>query len=62
MYMRAFAEAYPDEQFVQAPLAQITWGHNVLKAVQETRFFQKTGLLAYEYPLTEEAGKCLNTA
>ncbi|MEH1850942.1 MAG: DUF1016 N-terminal domain-containing protein [Nostoc sp.] len=28
-YMRAFAEAYPDEQLVQAPLALIPWGHNV---------------------------------
>jgi predicted nuclease of restriction endonuclease-like (RecB) superfamily len=28
-YMRAFAEAYPDEQFVQAFLAQITWYHNI---------------------------------
>jgi predicted nuclease of restriction endonuclease-like (RecB) superfamily len=28
-YMRAFAEAYPDEQFVQEPLAQITWYHNI---------------------------------
>jgi predicted nuclease of restriction endonuclease-like (RecB) superfamily len=28
-YMRAFAEAYPDEQFVQQVVAQIPWGHNV---------------------------------
>jgi predicted nuclease of restriction endonuclease-like (RecB) superfamily len=28
-YMRAFAEAYPDEQFVQQLVAQIPWGHNV---------------------------------
>jgi predicted nuclease of restriction endonuclease-like (RecB) superfamily len=28
-YMRAFAEAYPDEQIVQQPVAQIPWGHNV---------------------------------
>jgi predicted nuclease of restriction endonuclease-like (RecB) superfamily len=28
-YMRAFAEAYPDEQFVQVPLAQITWYHHI---------------------------------
>ena len=28
-YMRAFAEAWPDEQIVQAPLAQITWYHNI---------------------------------
>jgi len=27
--MRRFAEAWPDEAIVQAPLAQITWGHNV---------------------------------
>ncbi|MDQ2807110.1 MAG: PDDEXK nuclease domain-containing protein [Chloroflexota bacterium] len=29
-YMRAFAEAYPDAEFVQAVLAQITWFHNVI--------------------------------
>lgn len=28
-YMRAFAEAYPDEQIVQQVVAQIPWGHNV---------------------------------
>jgi len=28
-YMRAFAEAWPDEPIVQAPLAQITWYHNI---------------------------------
>jgi predicted nuclease of restriction endonuclease-like (RecB) superfamily len=27
-YMRAFAEAYPDEQFVQQVVAQIPWGHH----------------------------------
>ncbi len=27
-YMRTFAEAYPDEQFVQTVSAQITWSHN----------------------------------
>ena len=27
-YMRAFAEAYPDERFVQQVVAQIPWGHN----------------------------------
>jgi predicted nuclease of restriction endonuclease-like (RecB) superfamily len=37
-YMRAFAEAYPDEQIVQQPVAQIPWGHNVriLDAVKDT--------------------------
>ena len=28
-YMRAFAEAWPDEQIVQQFVAQIPWGHNV---------------------------------
>lgn len=28
-YMRAFAAAYPDEQFVQQVVAQLPWGHNV---------------------------------
>lgn len=29
MYMRAFAETYPDEQIVQQVVGQIRWGHNV---------------------------------
>jgi predicted nuclease of restriction endonuclease-like (RecB) superfamily len=29
-YMRAFAGAYPEEQFVQQLVAQIPWGHNCL--------------------------------
>ena len=29
MYMRQFAEAYPQFEFVQAPLAQISWYHNI---------------------------------
>src|SRR5688572_14174850 len=28
-YMRAFAEAWPDEQIVQQAVAQIPWSHNV---------------------------------
>lgn len=28
-YMRAFAEAWPNESIVQGPLAQITWYHNI---------------------------------
>jgi predicted nuclease of restriction endonuclease-like (RecB) superfamily len=27
-YMRSFAEAYPDEAFVQQAVAQLPWGHN----------------------------------
>lgn len=29
-YMRAFAEAYPDEPFVQQAVARIPWGHNTV--------------------------------
>jgi predicted nuclease of restriction endonuclease-like (RecB) superfamily len=29
LYMRAFAEAYPDEQIVQQVVGRIPWGHNV---------------------------------
>ena len=28
-YMKAFAEAWPDEAILQAPLAQLTWYHNL---------------------------------
>lgn len=28
-YMRAFAEAWPDDDFVQQAVAQLPWGHNV---------------------------------
>lgn len=47
-YMRAFAEAYPDEQIVQGVLAQITWYHNIailekLKSLEERLWYaQKT--------------------
>lgn len=30
LYMRAFAEAYPDEPIVQQPVGQIPWGHNLV--------------------------------
>ncbi|TCO82775.1 uncharacterized protein DUF1016 [Plasticicumulans lactativorans] len=29
-YMRAFAEAWPDESIVQQPAAQLPWGHNLV--------------------------------
>jgi len=37
MYMRAFADAYPDEQFVLQAVGQIPWGHNqvLLNKVKE---------------------------
>lgn len=30
MYMRAFAEAWPDGQIVQQPVGQLPWGHNLV--------------------------------
>lgn len=30
LYMRAFAEAWPEEEFVQQLVEQIPWGHNVV--------------------------------
>ena len=43
-YMRAFAEAYPSESFVQQAVAQIPWGHHVrlldrIKASSERRWY-----------------------
>lgn len=43
-YMRKFAEAWPDEQFVQQLVAQLPWGHNVrildhLKNAEEREWY-----------------------
>lgn len=43
-YMRAFAEAWPDEEFVQQAAAQLPWGHNLvlldrLKTPEERRWY-----------------------
>lgn len=34
IYMRAFAEAWPDAEIVQQTVAQLPWGHNVLLLTQ----------------------------
>jgi len=44
LYMRSFAEKWPDLQFVQQAVAQIPWGHNILiitkcTSVDEARFY-----------------------
>src|SRR5215213_9458151 len=44
LYMRALAEAYPDEEFVQQAVGQIPWGHNVrildkVKTPEEREFY-----------------------
>jgi predicted nuclease of restriction endonuclease-like (RecB) superfamily len=43
-YMRAFAEAWPEEAIVQQLVAQIPWGHNVrlldhVKSLEERRWY-----------------------
>jgi len=44
LYMRSFAEQWPDLEFVQQAVAQIPWGHNILimakrASVAEARFY-----------------------
>lgn len=44
MYMRAFAEAWPDENFVQQAVGQLPWGHNLvlltkLKTLAERQWY-----------------------
>jgi len=44
LYMRSFAEQWPDAEFVQQAVAQIPWGHNIqiiakCSSVAEARFY-----------------------
>lgn len=44
LYMRSFAEQWPDAEFVQQAVAQLPWGHNILiltkcQSVDEARFY-----------------------
>lgn len=46
LYMRSFAEAWPDQQFVQQAVGQIPWGHNLvlltkLKSPDERLFYAR---------------------
>ena len=44
MYMRAFAQAWPSDEFVQQPVGQLPWGHNL---VLLTKLKQPAQRLAY---------------
>jgi len=44
MYMRAFAEAWPEADFVQQPVGQLPWGHNLLLL---TKLKDRESRLAY---------------
>lgn len=48
-YMRAFAEAWPDLEFVQQVVARLPWGHNVrlldaVKAPAERRWYARQAI------------------
>jgi len=48
-YMRAFAEAYPDQQIVQQVVARLPWGHNVrlldaLKGADERLWYARQAI------------------
>ncbi len=50
-YMRAFAEAWPDEPIVQQLVAQIPWGHNVrlldyVKSPEERTWYIRQAIAA----------------
>ena len=73
-YMRALAESYADEEFVQQVVAQIPWGHNVrildyLKTSEEREFYVRQTIengwsrnvlvLQIESKLYERQGKAI---
>ncbi len=48
-YMKAFAEAWPDESILQAPLAKLTWYHNItllqkVKSAEERRWYAEQAI------------------
>ena len=48
-YMRKFAEIWPDEQFVQQPVAQLPWGHHItlietLKTEEDRLWYARAAL------------------
>ena len=74
-YMRAFAEAWPDSEFVQQAAAQLPWGHNVvlldkLPGPETRRWYiteaikhswsRNTLVLHIESRLLERSGKAVN--
>lgn len=52
MYMRAFAEAWPDEQIVQQAVGQLPWGHNL---VLLSRLKDREERLAYAQQIIENS-------
>jgi len=54
--MRAFAEAYPDQQFVQQVVAQLPWGHKGAGDFLHRLDTGSHGLIASE--IQEQARPC----
>nr|WP_314567080.1 PDDEXK nuclease domain-containing protein [uncultured Pseudomonas sp.] len=74
-YMRAFAEAWPDSEFVQQAAAQLPWGHNVvlldklpgpetrrwyIAQVIEHNWSRNTLVMQIENRLLERSGKAVS--
>ena len=75
MYMRAFADAWPDDEIVQQAVGQLPWGHNLvlpskLKSRQERLFYAQKIIdhnwsrnilvMQIESRLLERSGKAVN--
>jgi len=59
MYMRAFAEAWPEADFVQQPVGQLPWGHNL---VLLTKLKARDARLAYAARAAPRAICCTSPA
>lgn len=74
LYMRAFADAYPEEIFVQQVVGQIPWGHNVrildlvkdsterewyIRSTQENGWSRNVLVLQIESDLYHRQGKAI---
>lgn len=53
--MKAFADAWPDESIVQAPLAQITWYHN-LTLLEKVKWLEERLWYHVAQALTRQTG------
>jgi hypothetical protein len=53
MYMRAFADAWPEADFVQQPVGQLPWGHNL---VLLTKLKERSARIAYAASALAEVG------
>lgn len=57
-YMAKFAAAYPDDEFVQRPVAQIPWGHNVVLLDKLSGLEERAYGMQREVPRTGGLATC----